>query len=400
MQTENIKKWWKKVKLGDLVEFCSRWISPKYSEKGIPIINQKCIRDNKINYSLCRFHNIDKKVSSEKLIKKYDILVNSTWVWTLWRLSQVKKSVNTVTVDSHVTIIRLNWTVNKEFIWFVLISKEILIESLWKWATWQTELSRDDLKNLEITIPESLQTQQKIASILSKYDDLIENNSKRIKILEEMAQTIYHQWFVKFKFPGHEKVNFVDSDTDFGKIPEWWEVKKVEDMIKKIPTWKKYNNKTVFEKWNVPVLDQWRSWIIGYHNDEPWVIATIENPIITFANHTCYQNIIMYPFSTIQNVFALLPNESNNSNIFWLHYATKDLIHFNDYKWHMPEFISKRMLYPWFELTEKFWKIIKPFLEEVFNLQEQNQNLKQTRDMLIPKLVSGEIDVDDLDVKI
>jgi len=68
----------------------------------------------------------------------------------------------------------------------------------------------------------------KIASILSAYDDLIKNNTRRIKILEEMAQTIYREWFVHFRFPGHEKVRMVVSE--MGLIPEGWEVKKVEEF--------------------------------------------------------------------------------------------------------------------------------------------------------------------------
>ena len=67
--------------------------------------------------------------------------------------------------------------------------------------------------------------QRKIAAILSAYDDLIENNTRRIKILEEMAQALYREWFVNFRFPGHEKVQMVDSP--LGMIPEGWEIKKL-----------------------------------------------------------------------------------------------------------------------------------------------------------------------------
>ena len=78
------------------------------------------------------------------------------------------------------------------------------------------------LKDLTLSIPH-VDIQQKIAAILSAYDDLIENNLRRIKILEEMAQTLYREWFVKFRFPGHQKVKMVNSP--MGKIPEGWEVK-------------------------------------------------------------------------------------------------------------------------------------------------------------------------------
>ena len=89
----------------------------------------------------------------------------------------------------------------------------------------------DYIKNVPVP-SHSLQTQKKIASILSVYDDLIENNNKRIKILEEMAQNIYKEWFVKFRYPGHENVKMVDSE--LGKIPERWEVKELGELIHQV----------------------------------------------------------------------------------------------------------------------------------------------------------------------
>ncbi len=88
-------------------------------------------------------------------------------------------------------------------------------------------LNRNHLDALDVAIP-PLPTQRKIAAILSAYDDLIENNLRRIKILEEMAQNLYREWFVKFHFPGHEQTRFVDSP--LGKIPEGWEVLRVKDI--------------------------------------------------------------------------------------------------------------------------------------------------------------------------
>jgi type I restriction enzyme S subunit len=77
-----------------------------------------------------------------------------------------------------------------------------------------------------------LPTQSRIASVLSAYDDLIENNEKRIKALEEMAQRLYTEWFVKFKFPGHEKTPLVDSGTEYGMIPDGWEVSRLDQIAK------------------------------------------------------------------------------------------------------------------------------------------------------------------------
>ncbi len=90
-------------------------------------------------------------------------------------------------------------------------------------------LNRNDLDNYDIFV-HALKEQQKIASILSAYDDLIENNSRRIKILEEMAQTIYKEWFVNFRFPGYEKTKFIDSP--LGRIPEKWKISEFKNFFK------------------------------------------------------------------------------------------------------------------------------------------------------------------------
>ncbi|MFH1601662.1 MAG: restriction endonuclease subunit S [Candidatus Shapirobacteria bacterium] len=94
----------------------------------------------------------------------------------------------------------------------------------------QDNLSVSKINSLKMSVPpHSYQVQ--IADIISTYDTLIDNNQKRIKILEEMAQRLYTEWFVKFKFPEHEKVKMVDSSTKHGKIPERWEVKKLANLI-------------------------------------------------------------------------------------------------------------------------------------------------------------------------
>ncbi len=91
----------------------------------------------------------------------------------------------------------------------------------------QPKLSQGNLRQIEIDLPD-LPTQRKIAGILSAYDDLIENNLRRIKILEQMAQSLYREWFVHFRFPGHESAKFVDSELD--KIPKGWEMKKLAEI--------------------------------------------------------------------------------------------------------------------------------------------------------------------------
>jgi len=255
----------------------------------------------------------------------------------------------------------------------------------------------DRIYAVEVEVP-PLPTQRKIAAILSAYDDLTENNLRRIEILAEMAQLVYREWFVKSRFPGHENVRMVESE--MGPIPEGWDVVRTEDLVKRVASGKKYEQRTVSAVGAIPVLDQGRSGIIGYHHDEPGVRASEEEPVIVFANHTCYQRIIQYPFSAIQNVLPFVANPERCRNIYWLHWATKDLVEFSDYKGHWPEFMTKKLVCPPANYAEGFGQVVGPIVQLTYKLEVQNQLLQRTRDLLLPKLISGELDVSELDVDI
>lgn len=245
------------------------------------------------------------------------------------------------------------------------------------------------LKKFKIPLP-PLTIQKTIASVLSSYDELIENNNQRIKLLEELAEEIYKECFVRFRFPGYEKTKVING------LPEGWEKLQVLEIIERYPAGKKYDNNTALEKGNVPILDQGQSGLIGYHNDEPSVFANLDDPIIVFANHTCYQKLIQFNFSAIQNVLPFKSNLKYNRDIYWLHYATKNLIQFNDYKGHWPEFSSKKTIVPNLETAKSFGLIIKPMLNEIYVLEQKNEILKQTRDLLLPRLISGKLSVGNL----
>jgi len=115
---------------------------------------------------------------------------------------------------------------DQKFIFYQLKAKEKYVKSF-AIGTATATITKNAVKNLDIDLP-PLSTQQKIVGILSPYDDLIENNTRRIEILEEMARMLYREWFVKFRFPGHEAIQFVESE--LGLIPEGWEVKKLIDV--------------------------------------------------------------------------------------------------------------------------------------------------------------------------
>jgi type I restriction enzyme S subunit len=255
-------------------------------------------------------------------------------------------------------------------------------------------IKQSELRKVRIPVP-PLSTQQRIAGILSAYDELIENSQRRIKILESMAGSLYREWFIHFRFPGHEFVPLVPSA--LGDIPQGWEVKTVEEIVKRLPVGKKYEQKTVRLTGRVPVLDQGKTGVIGHHNDEPGVVASENSPVVVFANHTCYQRLIHFPFSTIQNVLPFVSSPLIPRNIYWLHWATNGLVIFNDYKGHWPEFVAQTLVVAPQVLCQQFGVFAAPLSIEILKLDDQIQNLRTTRDALLPRLLSGQIDVDTID---
>jgi type I restriction enzyme, S subunit len=241
----------------------------------------------------------------------------------------------------------------------------------------------------------NINEQLKIVSILKTYDDHLKVNRKRIKLLEEAARLLYREWFVYFRFPGHEKVKIIKDG--ISKTPEGWSKEKVVNVVKRVAPGELYDQATAKPKGIVPILDQGQSGIIGYHNNEPSLIASLNNPVIVFANHTCNQRIIHFPFSAIQNIFPFLPSDENYRNIYWLHYATDNLVQLNAYKGHWPEFMAKNIVLPPADLCEKFGNIISMIHKQLFYLSIQNQKLAQARDLLLPRLMSGKIDVSEFD---
>ncbi len=229
----------KKAKLVDLCELISRGITPSYTEdieEGVVVLNQKCIRDNRINFDLARLTNSNKKkVTENKYLRKYDILVNSTGVGTLGRVAQVKKLDKKMTVDSHVTIVRPKAEIDPIYLGYYMFMKQKYIEYLGEGSTGQTELSRVRLgEALEVNFP-SLEEQKAIAKVLSDLDEKIETNNKINKKLEEMAQAIFKQWFVDFEFPNEDGKPYKSSggemvESELGMIPKGWKVVEIDDI--------------------------------------------------------------------------------------------------------------------------------------------------------------------------
>lgn len=373
-------------KLSEVTELIKRGVTPKYVENdGITVINQKCIRDNRIDFKLARQTSKDKNITEEKVLMEGDILINSTGTGTLGRTAQINEVNETMTVDTHVTIVRPKKDINHKFLGYFIRLNEPLITSMGKGATNQIELSASDLGNIDITLP-SRKQQDKLVDILSAYDVLIENNLKRIALLEEAADSIYKEWFVNFRFPGYEKFEFVNG------IPGGWDRKSIKDILMKIERLKKVKKEEYLENGDIPVIDQSRMFIGGYTNDKEAMEVNI--PAIVFGDHTRIVKYIDFNFASGADGTQIIYSNNERVSQQYLYMAIKNIDLSNySYARHFKYLKEEEIYVPDEQVGKEFTKILKNILSQVSCLRDQIKKLKEARDILIPKLIMGEIEV-------
>ena len=227
-------------------------------------------------------------------------------------------------------------------------------------------------------------TQKKIANILSAYDDLIENNNKRIELLENMAQELYKEWFVRFRFPGHKTAKFING------IPEGWMVDKIKNRVNRLSFNRLYKEYELNNEGNVIVIDQSEKDYLGFHNNEPSHIANYEAPICLFGDHSCKFKLMTIPFSLGENV---VPFKGLDIDTYYLYFSVHKIIKTEEYKRHWGVFTSKKILIPTEDLQNNFAQIVQPIQQQIDIIYKSQILLKRQRDLLLPRLMSGKLEV-------
>jgi type I restriction enzyme S subunit len=253
-------------------------------------------------------------------------------------------------------------------------------------------LNRNHLDGVEVSLPD-WETQQRISAVLSMYEDLIENNRRRIDILEQMARLLYREWFVHFRYPGSEGVELVASE--LGPVPAGWIPTVLAELVKRLNAGRRYKAENVNREGSVPVIDQSRSEVLGFHEDEPGIQASPEEPAIAFGDHTCRIQLMIEPFSVGPNV---VPFSSSAVPVLALAQMVDGLVETREYKRHWSDLQSKIVLRPPDHLLDLYTKSATPAAELCRNLQRQNQILLRARDFLLPRLISGELGVSELEL--
>ncbi len=247
-------------------------------------------------------------------------------------------------------------------------------------------VSKSSFSNIVIEAP-SLAIQKRIASILSAYDNLIENNNKRIKILEQMAEILYKEWFVRFRFPGHETTPLENG------IPKGWKIEKIKNCVKRLPFGKTYKEAELEKEGSIIVIDQSTEPFIGYHNDVAAHQANANNPIILFGDHSCKFVLMTRDFSLGENIVPFISYNDEIVNPYYLFFATHKIIETTEYKRHWGEFVNKKILIPTIDLQKEFARMSTSIKSQLEQLLLENQNLIKQRDLLLPRLMSGKLAV-------
>ena len=274
---------------------------------------------------------------------------------------------------------------NRQFVYYFL--KNFDIASMGGGAAIPS-LNRNVLSNLSVTIP-NLSIQNNIASILSRYDSLIENYQKQIKLLEEAAQRLYKEWFVDLHFPGHENTKIVDG------VPEGWEKKKLVEIAElkaggdkpEIVSAKRTN------ECSVPIFSNGTTneGLYGYTN-LPVIVE--QSVTISARGSVGYTELRRTPFVPIVRLISATPHNIYVGYIFYcLKSTTLDSNGAAQQQITIPMIRNKEITIPSKGILELFESQTEPFFNQIDILKEQIRLLTEARDRLLPKLMSGEIDV-------
>lgn len=380
---------WEKVKL---INCCNSLTdgdhqAPPKSSDGVPFVTISNIINNQFDFDNTMFvpyeyyENLDEK----RKPRKNDILYS---VVGSYGIPVLIKNNSPFVFQRHIAILKPKEEVNAKFLYYTMLSNEFYVKAdNVALGAAQRTISLTALRNIEINVPD-IEVQHKIANIFSAYDDLIENNQKQIKLLEEAAQRLYKEWFVDLRFPGYEDIPIING------MPEGWEEEEINKIFnikygKTLPTNKIKNSG------KYPVYGA--NGIIGYYNQKNCndyvVLITSRGNGSGEVSRTHDKEAFV-----TNNSFIIMP--VNDLIKLPFTYQLMKTINFKRICTGsaQPQLTNKsinilKVVLPSDELVLKFCQYTEIYYEKIENLLSQNKRLIEARDRLLTKLMSGEIEV-------
>lgn len=306
-----------------------------------------------------------------------------------------------------ITIIPDSNYVHSKYLYYYL--KKVKIEGS---GSAQPQITVPFFSRHKIVIPKDVEYQKKVAYILSAYDNLIENNNKRIKLLEQMAENLYKEWFVRFRFPGYEDVEFIDG------FPKKWEKVKLDDVLNKIATGLNPRKNFVLgegENFYVTIKNMADNTVYlddkcDKVNDDAIIKTNKRSDLkigdllfsgIGTIGRVCLIDIPTNNWNISESIFTMRANKKISSEFLYMLLLSQDVQNYCQSKANgsaqkgirMGDLRKYTFLLPTKNVINDFANQISPILRNVSLLRNENKNLIQQRDMLLPRLMSGKLEV-------
>ena len=355
---------------------------PPKADSGIPFVTIANISaTNQFDFSNTMFvpQEYYSRLDSKRKAQKDDILYS---VVGSFGIPVYMRETIPFVFQRHIAILRPNESILPKFLYYTMLSRDFyMMADAAALGAAQRTISLTALRNMKIAVP-LMDIQKKIADILSAYDDLIENNRKQIKLLEEAAQRLYKEWFIDLRFPGHENVKIV------GGVPEGWENASVTDLLE-IRYGKDHKG---LADGCIPVYGSG-----GIMRKVDKILYSGESVLIPRKGSLNNILLVSGDFWTIDTMFYSVPKRPNVAKYVYLYLTGIDMYAMNIGA-AVPSMTVKildgmRLLCPSDSILELFETTAKPYYEMIELLKKKQSMLGETRDRLLPKLMSGEIEV-------
>jgi type I restriction enzyme S subunit len=393
--------------------------TPKRVPSGFPLIKAKEIVSGQIDFASC-----DKISEAEhrKVIARSKPEFGDTLFTHIGASLGAAAFVNTTREFSikNIALFKPNPSIiDSRYFYHIVVSPDFQsLASRTKTGSAQPFLGLSQLRSHRIQYHRDLGIQQRIAGILSAYDELIENSQRRIKILEAMARALYREWFVHFRFPGHENPPRVASS--LGEIPQGWEVKRLGEVAATFRG-RSYRSVDLADDGGLPFLNLKcldrdggfrRSGLKRYTGEFKDIHVANKGDIVMAVTDMTQERRIVARAAlvpTLDNEFGVfsmdlvriepkpgLPKAFLYSFLRYSSFADEVKQHANGANvLHLsPDRIADfRFAVPTCDLMRRFADLAAPALEEIDTLANKIDNLRRTRDLLLPRLLSGQIEV-------
>jgi len=421
---------WTTEKLGNIVShkkgfaFKSEW----FQSSGVPVIKVTNFTDSSVD--LCNLEYVSNSVATETRdykLARGDVIIQTVGSWpnnpqsVVGKVVRVPELLDGALLNQNAVILRSKSKIRNDYLFYLLKDpsfKGFIINTA-QGAANQASITLESLFRYEFLLP-PLETQEKIVAILSAYNDLIGNNQRRIALLEKMAEEIYREWFVRLRFPGYEKVKTIKG------VPEGWSFDKASKFFS-LAKGKSYAAEELTDdRGQMPFINlksfnrgggyredglkyysgRYKSEQVVYQNDVVMAVtdmtqdravigrvarmpelgekgAVISLDTVKLVPKDIHKTFL-YAYMRHSGFANLIKEFANGANVLHL---KPDLI------------TQQKIIIPPIQLQNKFVPIAEPLYAEADLLGKANTQLVKMRDMLLPRLISGKLSVEHLDIR-